>query len=162
MTRKRGSRDLRRRKRRSDKGSKRKLYKGKPVKTRRQILFERRRGNKTSIKIWIWEEKRISVDGYLRWNRHVRRFARPIIYKPLIVHQVETEEINTRQKIQDFVAQNYWAGTFLVMGFTHKKNKYHCSPCKICKIIVTETENGNIGRMTNNYRLSRYRWFYHG
>ena len=162
MTRKLGSRDLRQRKTRCDKGLKRKIYSGKPVKGKHKRYFERRIGNSEYIKIWIWERVPMSEDGYRRFNRHIRAKMHKQVTRMLNVHQVHVSDIDTKEKIEDFVAENYWAGTFLVMGFSNAKNRYHCKPVKICRIVVKEIESGNIGRMVNNYRLSKYKWFYKG
>jgi len=162
MSRTPGAYDLQPRNHRSDIGKHRKLYRGKPVKTKYQIRFEKKRGNKEFIKIYVWEEKPMSYDGYRRWNRNCRVYARKIIYKPLQVHLVHTSEIDTKKKIEDFVVRNYWDGTFLIKGFSNAKNKYHCKQVKLCRIIVRTTDKGNLGKMVNNYRLGRYKWFYNG
>lgn len=160
MSRTLSAKDLRPRKTRKDKGKKRKLYAGRPVKKKREIKFERRIGNKEYIKIWIWQRVPMSHKGWKMWNHRVRNKVKKIITIMLNVHQVHTSEINTEDKICQFMEDNYWAGTFLVMGFSNAKNRYHCKPVKICRILIQEKEWGNHAKIINNYRLSRYKWFF--
>lgn len=155
-----GAVDKHPRKHRSDKGKHRKFYDKKPVKGKRFKKFEKRIGNKEYIKIWIWQRIPMSSDGLRRFNRYVRRYMKKEVTRMLNVHLVHVSEINTKEKIEEFMANNYWAGTFLIMGFSNAKNKYHCKPVKICKVLIRETEYGNHARIINNYRLGRYSWFY--
>jgi len=157
-----GARDLKQRKRRSDFGSKRKTFAGKPVLGKREKIRSRRIGNKEYLKIFIWEERSMTQDGYRRFNRYIRNKMRKVVFYPIQVHEVHVSEINTREKIENFMADNYWVGTFLVKGFSNAKNRYHCKNVKMCRVVVKEREEGNVGKMTNNYRLHRYKWFYKG
>jgi len=157
-----GSTDKHGRKTRSDLGKKRKTYAGKPIVPKRKITFERRIGYKEFLKIWIVQELPMSLSGLKRWNKKNRRHARKLIYKPLIVHQVHVSEIDTQKKIEDFLVLHYWSGTFIVRGFSNAKNKFHCKPVRLCRVVVKETSKGNVGVMRENWRLNRYSWFYKG
>lgn len=160
MSRRLGDTDKRPRKTRSDLGRKRTTYAGKPVVKKRKMRFERKIGNKEFLKIYVWEELPMSYDGRKRWNIRVRRHASPRVYKPRMVHQVHVSQINTKEKLEQFVAEHYWSGTFIVKGFSNAKNMYHCKQVRLCRIAVKETPKGNKGIMRNNYRLGRYSWFY--
>ncbi len=160
MSRPKGARDLRPRKTRSDLGSKKKFYAGKPVKTKTQYKKERR-GDKTQIKIWVWERRKMSDLGRLRINKYTRRFMIDKITKFRNVHLVDTSEIDTKQKIEEFMEMEYWKGEFLIMGFSKAKNQGRCKPVKLCRVFIYNEGNGNRAKMINNYRLSRY-WFWKG
>ena len=148
------------RKTRSDKGKSRKLYRGKPVKTKQEYKTEKRMGNKTHIKIWVWELKQMSRDGYLRINKKSRnKFAQNPIWKPLQVHLVAVEDINTRAKIEEFFEMNYWDGTFVLKGFSNGRNKYRCKAIRKAKVLVKERDGGLHAKMIHDYGLYRY-WFW--
>lgn len=149
------------RKNRSDKGKERKLYRGKEIKRKRRIKFEKKIGDKTHLKLWIWDYVPVSVSGRNRWNKYTRAYMCPFVCpadRRLRIDVLVTD-INTKEKIEQMVATNMWAGTFYIMGLTNAKTKSHTKWVKICKIVVKETEHGNVARMTNNYRLFRY-WFW--
>jgi hypothetical protein len=159
MSRTIGAVDLNPRHNRSDRGKKRKFYAGKKVKGKRKIAFEKRIGNKTHLKIWVWERKAMSRDGRLRWNKYCRSHVKPEVTKFLMRHDVPVQDINTKQKIERFMEENYWEGTFLIMGFSNASNKYRCKPVKLCRVLVRESQNGLRAKLISNYRLSRY-WFW--
>lgn len=160
MVRTPGAVDRRPRKTRKDRGKKRKLYRGKPVKKKREVRYEKRIGRKEYIKIWVWQRIPMSYDGWKRWNRNIRSRVEKTVTKMLNVHRVHVTEINTKDKICKFMEENYWAGTFLIMGFSNAKNRYHCKPVKMCRILIQELGSGNHAKIINNYRLSRYSWFF--
>ena len=149
---------------RSDKGKKRKMYAGKKTKGKRQIKFERRRSNKTHLKLWIWDYVPVSVEGRKRWSKYTRAYMCPFVCPAdrRLRIDVPVTDIDTKEKIEYMVASNMWAGTFYVMGISNAKTKTRTKWVKICKVIVKQTDSGNVGRMINNYRLSRYSWFYKG
>ena len=149
------------RKPRSDRGKKRKKYKGKPVKNKKKRHYRKRIGNKQYIKIRpVWRTP-MSVDGYSNWKPHLRS----IVYKEISnmkmspVFEVDVSEIDTKEKIEDFVARNKWGGKFVVMGISSARTKTHRKWVNMCTILVKETPEGNVGRMIQNKRLFRY-WFY--
>jgi hypothetical protein len=157
-----GCRDRRPRKLRSDRGKKRRLYNQKPCKHRPKRFYQKKIGNKQFIKIWIWRIERMSYDGYRNWHRNIRRRVNQEVWIPQNrdhVYLVPVNEINTREKLCQFVCDRYYQGTWAVMGFTNKKNKYHCSPRKKARIVIKETETGNVVSSFKDYGLYRY-WFW--
>lgn len=147
---------------RKDIGKKRKNYKGKPCKHKnRKEYYKRKTGTKEDLWIWLWYKKPMSRDGYYNWNINVR----PKIHKEVVMinltrpMRVPFDQINTREKIENFVACNTWEGKWLVMGGSHGKNKRHFKPVKICTIIVKQTNEGNIGKIIESPRLHKYKWF---
>ena len=154
-----GCPDKQQRKHRSDAGKSRKKYRGKLVKGKRQIKFDRRIGNKNQIKVWIWERLPISISGRLRWNKHVRPYIKPEITKFRMVHIVNVSEFNTREKIERFMEENYWDGKFIIMGWSHAKTRTRLKPVKLCKVIVRKGRDGIKAIFRTSYRMHRY-WFW--
>jgi len=150
------------RKRRSDYGSKRKLFMGHPPKGKREIRFERKIGNRNCLKLWVWEIKDMPYDSYLRFNRYIRAKIHKKIYIPTLRIDAQLDEINTKEKIEDMMAYNFWQGEFLIMGFSNAKNRFHTKPVKICRVVIKENDDGNRARIVQSYRLHRYKWFYKG
>lgn len=150
------------RKRRSDAGKKRKKYAGEPCKHRKPNYYTRRIGNKKTIKIRPIYRVPMSKDGYHNWKPNLR----PKVWKEVSnmklspVMEVSLDQINTKKKIEEFIAMNKWKGKFVIMGISNAKTKTHRKWVKICTILVKETPNGNVGRMVENVRLSKYSWFY--
>jgi len=161
-----GAVDKRQRRTRSDLGKKHKTYKGKPTQNKRRVRYERRIGNKEFIKLWIWVVELMSHDGYLRWHRKARAKACKTISKPLPYSigrfDPHVSEIDTKEKIEQYIAERFWAGTFWVKGFSNAKNRYRSKAVRMCEIRVKETDVGNVGKMTRDWRLHRYKWFYKG
>lgn len=154
-------RDIRQRKKRSDIGKKRKLYSGKPCKHKSNNYIPRENGHKQYIKIWIWKLDRMSEDGYRRFHRNIRRKMNQQIWIPQNknhVYLVHIDEINTREKLSQFICDRYFEGSWAVMGFTNKKNKYHCSPK--CKAIIVISSN-NEGNYVKSFKdRGMYRYFF--
>lgn len=167
MSRTKGSRDKWQRKprrvRRSDYGKKRKLFKGKPPKGKRQIKNERKINNNGILKVWVWQRVDRTLESAMKFKAKVRPFmARHPITIFRMRHDIPVEEINCKEKIELFFEENYYKGDFLLMGFSHGKNRFHVKPVKICEVLVRETNDGLKARIVNNFRLSRYKWFYKG
>ena len=166
MVKKVGSIDkVRYRKTRSDRGKKRTHYKGKPCKHRSARFYRRtKKGNKTDFWMHPWLRKPMSRDGYL----NVRKDLRPKWYKEVTdwksvkPRRVPFSEINTKQKMEEYIAKNCWEGKWIIMGGSHAKNKGHFKPVPICIIVVKKTPNGNVGNMIQSIRLHKYKHFYKG
>lgn len=157
-----------RRKRRIDKGKHRKYYKNRPVKRKRKkqgvlVLYKSKRKRYDPVKAWIWERKKMSYDGYLRWNRKIRAKINPTVTyfvdKPFYV---KPNEITTPEQIGDIVIERtQYAGTFLWMMLTHAKNSYRVSFKKKAVVVVIETEEGFHAKVYSYSKMGRY-WFWKG
>lgn len=159
-----GARDKHKRKRRSDLGKRRKFYRKKPTKRKRTIkgvikTYTSKRSRGDPIKIWWWKEERMSLDGLRRFPRKVRHKVRKIIYKPTLRMDVPPDYISSKEKVESLAEQHLWEGVWLMMGFSHGKNKFFIKPVKLAKIRIIDTSNGLKARMIQNYRLFRY-WFW--
>lgn len=156
------------RKRRKDIGKKRKFYRGKPCKHQKKRKYSRRSGNKDSIILWFQPKGIMSRDGYHNWKSHLRpKLHKEVTYwnktKPI---RVNLNYINTKEKLEQYTAQNYWSGDkgqpqkFNVMGVSHGKTKTHFKWVKVCVIVVKESKDGNVANIIESTRLHKYGWFY--
>jgi len=175
MTKKLGDKDLsprrRRTKTRSDKGVRRKQYRGKPVKKKRKIqgklvLYKSKRNPWDPLKFEFWSIDRMSLDGFHHFHRNVRNKVRRIVYgKNKVCFTIDPIDINTRDKFELFCEQNLWQGNFLVMMRCHAKNPYHNSPKGVAKVSIRETSEGLRARLTPSFKnrgLYRYSWWWKG
>lgn len=169
MTRRLGSRDLKRRKKRSDKGKRRKIYNGKMTKPKikrngRFVPYVSKRGKNDPIKIWFQEKKRMSKDGYNKWNKKARKYLdrtvkifkdRPVLVKP--------EQINTPERIGEITIQcMQYPGLFNFMMPSGSKSRSGVSYKKKAIVRITETGEGLHAEVTNFSQMRHYRWFWKG
>ena len=153
------------RKPRKDIGKKHKTYKGKPCKHKPRRKYQRKIGNKRGLWLRAYYRVPMSKDGYKNWKIHLR----PKIHKEVTnmklsptFREVPFEYIDTKNKFEQFFADNLWEGKFVIMGGSNAKTKTTFKPVKICTISIKETENGNIAKITESVRLHKYKWFYKG
>ena len=154
--------DKRPRKQRSDIGKKRKNYAGKPCKHITKRDYKKVKGHKTQIKIWVWKIEPMTEDGRKRWNKYIRNKVSHEVWIPQNknhVYLVDVQDINNREKLGQFISDRYYKGTFAVMGFTNKKNKYHCSPKAKAIIVIGENDEGNYVKSFKDRSMYRY-WFW--
>ena len=149
------------RKTRSDKGKKRKKYAGKLIKKKNIIKFEKRLGNKTHLKLWVWEKQRMSQNGRLRWRPKLRKKIKPFIYKfgPRI--DVPVDDIASRELIErwseDIIGIE---GHFLIMGLSGSlRSKKGVKWVKMFEVVIKERSDGLRAKLWKNWRLYRY-WFW--
>jgi len=162
MSRTKGARDRFPRRGRSDAGKRRKKYAGKKVKTKRQIIRDRRKGNKTHIKLRWLEKRKMSIEGWRNWNPKVRLKIRPFVYKFGIVTLTPVADISTKKDFQDWAVQVIgFPGEFIIMGISRTfKNRFQRKWVKMCTIVINQHQEGLRARMVQNTRLFRYKWFY--
>lgn len=153
-----GAIDHWKRKTRRDKGKRRKRYRGRQI---IKIRFPKRTGHKESLKIWFWEQQKMSIDGYRHWNVRVRRHIKPVIYRFRIRADVPTEMMGTKQAIESMALEVMgYEGNFLVMGVSGSpRTRTGLKWVKLCRVIISNSEEGLRARLVENYRLWRY-WFW--
>lgn len=146
------------RKRRSDKGKKRKRYGGKPVKRYNRIRFNNPKGRKTHIKLRVFEKRKMSREGRLRWNAKARKFIRPYTQHMGQVFIVPVEEISTRENCETWSLENIgYVGDFLLMSVSGSlRSKRGVKWVKCFRVRITEHPNGLHANMYKNERLFRY------
>ena len=155
---------------RKDKGKKRKNYKSKPCKHRKRNYYnqERKIGNKTAIKIRALNRVPMSRDGYKNWNKFpwlkpkLRKEVTNMKMSPVFI--VQTKEIDTQNKFEEYFARNLWKGKFVMMGLSNGKTKTHRKWAKggLCVLSIKENQEGNVARIIEKRNLHKYKWFYKG
>lgn len=157
------------RKTRSDKGKRRKFYRGRKIKRRRKyngklVPYVSKRNEGDPIKFWFWDVQRMSVDGLHHWNKKLRiKVHRNVYGKNRVRIDIYPSDINTKEKFENYCAEILWEGNWLVLMWTSKKNKFHTSARAVATVKIKETSEGKKARLTPSYKntgLYRYRWFF--
>jgi len=167
MSRTIGAKDLKRRKRRSDRNKRRKLYRNKPTKPKRKVngklvpYRSRRKGNEP-IKIWFQEKKRMSYQGYRKWNPAMRRYLdrtiKVFVDKPV---EVNPSDISTPEKIGEVAIRILqYPGLFNMLMPSHSKNSFRVSYKKKAMIRIIETKEGLHAKVFNFSKMRHYGWFW--
>jgi len=153
---------------RSDRGKKRKKYAGKPCKHKKKRKYNRRIGEKTSLWLRAYWRVPMSVDGYKNFHPSIRAKMYKEVTKMKsspTFREVPLDMINTKEKIEDFFANNLWedenlGGKFVIMGGSNAKTKTGFKPVAICTVVIKQTPNGNVCNIVSSKRLHKYRWFF--
>jgi len=153
--RKKGDKDLKKkRKVRSDK-----KYKYRKKHGKMQPYISTRQRN-DPVKIWFWEIVRKDKDSMKKIPKKFRPTIHRFNYVPFLRCDVLSERLSTRKEIEKLTEEVIGVpGTFLIKMFTHKKNKFHCSPTKVCSVKIMETKDGVKAVFLENFKLFRY-WFW--
>lgn len=156
MSRTPGSRDLKKRKTRSDKKHKhRRNRAGNLV----PYISKRKKGD--PLKVWFWHIKPMSIDGYKNWNPNLRPRLHRIIYKfvgrPV---SVDPSYLSNKAALEELAVNVVgYPGNFLLMMPCHSKNTFRVSYKKRAKIQITETEDGLRAKVLELHNIQRY-WFW--
>jgi len=155
MSRTKGAKDLKKRRVRSDRKKKYVKRKGKLV----PYVPKRKRGD--PIKIWWWRRKPMSLDGYKKWSRQIRASVYKKVTEFGVRMDVPPEMISSPEAIEKLALEYLYEGVWLLMGFSHGRNKFHVKPVKLCKVVIRESGDGMTAKVSETWRLSRY-WFWRG
>jgi hypothetical protein len=164
-----GSTDRKNRKRRSDKGKRRKIYRGKKVRHKRRykgrlIKYVSKRKEGDPIKLYFWSIDKMSLNGLHHFNRKVRNHVRRVVYgKNRLRVDVVPEDINNRYNLERFCEDILWQGNFLILMWTHRRNKFHCSPRAVASVSIKETSEGLKARVIPSYKnrsIGRFSWWH--
>lgn len=157
------------RKRRIDKGKRRKFYRGKPVKKKRKyhgklVPYVSHRNPGDPLKLYFWKIDRMSVEGLHHWNRKIRTKVHRNVYgKNRVRIDAYPDEINNRENLARFCEEVlYQEGNWLMLMWTHRRNKYHCSARAVAVIHMKETSEGMKARVVPSYKnrsIGRYSWW---
>lgn len=115
------------------------------------------------IKLWMWRQEPMSLDGWRHWNRGIRTKIRRVIYKFDIRIDAPVERLSTKENIEQFVLETIgYEGIFLFMGGSGSlRSKKGFKWVKLFECKITNHPEGLRCRMTRNFRLFRY-WFWRG
>lgn len=144
---------------------KRKFYAGKPVKKRMRrhgvmVPYVPRRSRDDPIKVWFWEQRPMSKEGYKHFPKRIRSHIRKTVYAPYLRVDVDSSKLSNVKKIGDLALETIGhEGVFLLKLFGHAKNKYHCTNRKVAIIKITEHPDGLKAKVEEHWRIARY-WFW--
>lgn len=154
------------RKTRSDKGKQREFYRKRPVKKKRRkngklVVYVPKRSKFDPIKLQIIKIEQMSKEGFNNFPRHLRSHIKPYIFSSNRYRiDAYPDDINNKEKMGNLIIDICGSeGVWDVRAWNHKKNKGHCSPCRICLVKVYDSENGFYSKVYPTKRLSRY-WFW--
>lgn len=150
------------RKTRSDVGKKRLKYRGELIdRKKKKYKYVKKISDKQGLWLRAFFRQEMSKDGYKNW----KPWLRGSLWKEITnmkmsptFREVPFDLINTKDKFVDFFAERLWEGKFVIMGGSHGKTKTHFKCVPICTIVITKTHDGNIGKITKDSRLSKYKW----
>jgi len=150
-----GARDKKKRKQRSDKKSRHSKSSG-----NFQPYVSKRLDKNAKIKLWVWERRIMSHEGYMRFRASfrpkVRRVITRFVGRPFLV---DPQMLATDESIcQLFIDVVGYDGFFLGMMPTHSKNSYRCSFKKKFSVKIDEAEEGLRAKVTWSVPLAHY-WF---
>ncbi len=153
MGRRKGSRDLKPRKKRKDKGKRRK----------ERIVFPKRYGRKTELKLQIWEKRPMSRDGIKHWNKRIRPKIKKTVYLILMRVDAPVEYLEDEEALKQFALEVIgYEGYFLIMGCSGSpRTRTGVKWVRLCDMVIRNSPSGLVAFVANKYRLSRY-WFWRG
>ena len=154
MPRAKGSKDLKKRKVRKDKGKRKKKF-------RQTVKFKKRQGNKTELKLMMWIKTKMSKEGYKRWRRDLRPKLTKQVYRPLMRVDVNVQDIDNEEKLKQFMIDNFYPGYFLVKGVSGSlKSSWGTKWVTIVELEVIEKGNGDlVCFIRKDRRLKKYWWW---
>ena len=142
------------RKIRSDKKYKYRKKQGK------MLPYYSKRNKNDPIKLWIWEEMPMDADSIKRIPVGLRSTARKVKFMHRMRIDVPPERISSRKLIESLMEEVVGrSGSFYIMTFCHRKNKFRVSPVKACSVQIFETDQGIKARFGKDWRMFRY-WFF--
>jgi len=165
MSRTIGATDLKKRKKRKDAKYK---YRKKHSRTLDSVYFvpyKPKRKKNDPIKVWFFEKRPMSKEGYYNWNAKSRPKICPFVYYPVEKpFYVETSQIESPEAVGE-LAKNFiqYGGSFQMRMPGHAKNKGNASYYKKATIVIHENaQTGELDvQVIDFWRMARY-WFWVG
>ncbi len=152
---------IRKRRTRSDKGKLHKTYRGKilPKKRVKPIKFTSRKGNKDSLKLFIWEV--CPMENIQNWNRKIRHKISRTVYKPYSRVDSLVAELSNKDRLETWAINNIQKpGSFVVRGCTGTpKTKTKIKWVRLFSVKMTSNQEGISARITKLDRIYRF-WFW--
>ena len=127
MSRTKGAKDLKRRKR-------------KKLKIKKRIRFKRERGKKTQLKLQIWERVPMSRNGILKWNKYLRPHIRKTVFLIGMRVDAPVEYLKDEEALKSFALEVIgYTGHFYIMGCSGTlKNSYRVKWVKLAEVLIRE------------------------
>lgn len=122
---------------------------------------------KEEIKVKLVKRVPMSNQGVSHWGRRLRNKISRKVFKSLKSQYVNIKEINTKQKIIDFIW--CYAGDsgekgeieWYLTSPCRAKNRFHVSYKALCKVKLESKKDGSYNLVEfKDFRLKRYHWFF--
>ena len=162
-----GAKDRKRRKPRTDKGRKRKLYAGKKTKPRRKkngvfqtYVSKRKPGD--NFKVAFWKIEQMPHESYMNFSKETRPFMHRKTYGKgtgRVYLSVPPKQLSTKENISEICISHLHEGEWLLMLWSHAKNRYHCCAKAFGKVIVSDHPEGLRCRVIPSYKRRSLRKF---
>ncbi|MEK6878039.1 MAG: hypothetical protein AABY22_00445 [Nanoarchaeota archaeon] len=127
------------------------------------------KGHKTGLKLVVFSEEDMSLEGYRQWSSFRRASLRKIVYKYEMNLSEYFEErcvpvalINTKRKIMTLIQRFCGKGVWILRGYSGAKTSKRVKMIRLAKVIVREHGDGYQSRIMDTWRLERRYWFWSG
>lgn len=125
------------------------------------------KGHKDGLKLVVYSEEDMSIEGYRQWSSFRRASLRKIVYK----YEMNLSEyfekgcvpvalITTKRKIMALIQRFCGKGVWILRGYSGAKTSKRCKMVRLAKVIVMEHGNGYQSRIMDTWRLERRYWFW--
>ncbi|MBI5803371.1 hypothetical protein HY448_01660 [Candidatus Pacearchaeota archaeon] len=111
------------------------------------------------IKLYIWSEQKMSLEGHHQWNEKLRGFTRKLVYKPEMRLDVHYSQIDTLDKIKMLCEDLLGVGVWVVRSLSRGKTKTRWKWVRLAKVIVMKHGDDYRSTIENTGRLKRYKFF---
>lgn len=111
------------------------------------------------IQLFIWSEEDMSLDGYRQWSKRLRPFVTKRVFKPALRVNVHYSQIDTKAKIMALIEDLMGVGTWIVRTLSRGKTRVHWKWVRIAKVVVMTHGDGYNSRISDTWRLARYKFF---
>lgn len=130
-----------------------------------------RKGHKTHLKIQVFERRLKDQHDFKRFPVRTQKYINKWNIHFMPVMKVPVHEINTKQKLGQFIADYYYPSEFYIMAYrkpvrrkgTLRIKKYaYVEPFKIAFVKVMEVAGEERVWVKLLYPMRRYKWFWKG
>ncbi len=116
------------------------------------------------IKILVFEKRTMSREGLAQWGSKLRGSVKKIVFVPLPPTRYLPKEINTKDKLGEWLADRFGDGEFIIRGWTAGKTKtrvkfIRLAEIKIGKIKSPDVEDNFNFHFVSTKGISRYRFW---
>ena len=96
------------------------------------------------IKVLVYEERIMSREGMIQWNKKLRSKIRKIVFVPLPPTRYLSKSINTKTKLGEWMSDNFGEGTFILRGWTKGYTKTRVKFIRLARIKINKIHSQDI------------------
>ena len=108
---------------------------------------------KSEIKILVFKVEEMSKEGIQQWNKNLRHRIKRIVYVPLTHIQRLPVSVNTKDKLGDFMSEQFGAGTFVIRGWTKGYTKTKVKFTRLAKLKIDQVRGSDL---EDKYKITFY------